>query len=130
MLNNYIHTLIGIPWVHLGRGKQGLDCVGLLLEYAKIYGFKYDTSAYPEIPVDDTMLREFQTNLREVDEIYTETILAFRVGRFVAHCGISYYRNGELWLLHTDKSHGKSVTHPIGRWENRICNKFLLKDYY
>jgi cell wall-associated NlpC family hydrolase len=50
---------VGVPWVHQGRNRHGVDCIGLLLVTCWALGLtEYDVRGYGRVPDGDFMRRE------------------------------------------------------------------------
>ena len=66
----YVESLrkyLGVPWVHQGRTKYGLDCIGLLLVAARDLGMEvYDDPTYSLNPDHTRFLALLRTNLYEI----------------------------------------------------------------
>jgi hypothetical protein len=56
-------SLVGTPWRHRGRGRRGIDCVGLVVVSARAAGLKLDDAThYGRYPWDDRLRKELQAN--------------------------------------------------------------------
>lgn len=52
-------TWIGVPYLHQGRSRLGVDCVGLIIVVARQLGLTdYDISGYPRVPSGDFLRAE------------------------------------------------------------------------
>ncbi len=128
--------LVGTPFVHQGRGKSGLDCIGLIVDIAEYLGHKIeDTTRYgPEgnsalllekcrqygIPVD---INNYQSGdvvliswLRDPDKPH--------------HAGVVLQTNdGVFCLIHGDKKAGKIVKHALTiEYHKRITHAFRFRE--
>lgn len=49
----------GVPWLHQGRSRLGVDCIGLLIVVARALGLSdYEVDGYGRTPDADLMRRE------------------------------------------------------------------------
>lgn len=124
-------VLLGVPYLHLGRSVQGLDCVGLLV-YADAVPINEVPANYPPNPLNS----ELENNLTRyygepvVDGVVT--LADLQVGDIVAmqyrgpirHVGIvgNYqFQDHQFSLIHTDSTHGRVVEHALdAKWLRRI----------
>lgn len=122
--------MIGVPYLHLGRDRNGIDCVGLLA-----YADEVDLSivpAYPENPLNN----ELETNLTryygmpeieghvELRDLMVGDIVAMHYKgpiRHVAIVGDYLGRSDKLSLIHTDSNLGRVTEHRLdAKWVRRI----------
>lgn len=63
-----VRELVGVPYHHAGRSRQGLDCCGLLVVAAKELGLSYvdAPASYPRVS-DGSMLGILEQSLFRVD---------------------------------------------------------------
>ena len=82
---------IGTRWIHQGRDRNGIDCIGLVVVVRRALGIgDYDVAGYPRVP-DGTFLSHFVRagGVRvPILEIRPADLLLFRVARAPCHVGI------------------------------------------
>lgn len=125
-------TYLGTMWVHQGRARRGIDCVGLLVAAFSDYGIqdRTDYSRDPSGGVLEANVREqfgdpvavgsFRRPVQESSiRIGDVLVMAFP---FVArHVGIVADHPNGLSLIHTDRSFGAVTEHRLDdRWLPRI----------
>lgn len=106
-------TYRGVPFRHLGRDRQGVDCIGLLLAAARDCGFsEYDDVPYGRV-VDPARLRRELG--RFCDERPAETdlqigdVLLFRMAGNPQHVGIVVSIAPDVRFLHAHEAQGKVI---------------------
>lgn len=119
---------IGVPVVHAGRNKNGVDCIGLLICIAYDLGMydinhvNYSPYVVPEQFVQE--LEKFATRKNEFATFELADIIMFNVGKWPHHVGlVSKLENGdgEISFIHTDMIAGKVVESRLDRsWSDRI----------
>lgn len=58
---------IDVPWVHQGRNRYGVDCIGLVLVTCWALGLTdYDISGYGRTPNADMLMRELDAQARRI----------------------------------------------------------------
>ena len=58
---------LGVPYLHQGRSRLGVDCVGLLIMVARGIGISdYDVSGYPRVPSSDFLRAECERLMRRI----------------------------------------------------------------
>jgi cell wall-associated NlpC family hydrolase len=82
---------LGVPWRHLGRSREGLDCIGLVLVAARACGIEADDPApYAREPSSQRLRQELAQALDEVPiaEARPGDVLVFNLGLYAGHIGI------------------------------------------
>ena len=97
----YLH----VPWVHQGRNKHGLDCVGLLFIVARDLGIELrDVTGYTKFYNPKTLTKKFhESNCKEVplNKLIAGDIVVVNVGRAPLHVGILSMKNGTEHIIHS-----------------------------
>ncbi len=123
-----MREVMGVPFLHQGRDRSGIDCVGAL---AYAFDYKGDIPAYSRDPVNGELERELERIFGE--PIYTKPPLdfAYQVGdvlsiQFVGptrHVALvaDYVIKPHLSMTHTSASVGKVVEHISDqKWRRRV----------
>lgn len=117
---------MGAPWVHQGRTRAGLDCVGLPVLALRDCGYSLsDVTTYSRNPhggqLEKHLRAEFGAPVHKAD-MAAGDIVAMAYKRVIRHVGIiAGYRDGGLSLIHTDQSVGRVTEHRIdAAWLDRI----------
>ncbi len=109
-------TYKGTRWHHLGRSKEGLDCIGLLLCAADDCGIPHPIPApYPKgqtgFDLTDACARiGRQVQVREARD---GDILVFACGIFPGHLGLRTTVNNIPHVLHAPVNRRKVVEEPL-----------------
>ncbi|MBT9158792.1 MAG: hypothetical protein DDT26_00039 [Dehalococcoidia bacterium] len=123
--------LLGVPYLHLGRDRNGIDCIGLLAYACAVESEK--VPVYPADPVNGELERSLADHfgpavirgLPSVDELLVGDVLAIQYRGPVRHVAIV----GDYWLpghrfsmIHTDAALGRVVEHALDfKWIRRVC---------
>jgi cell wall-associated NlpC family hydrolase len=114
---------LGVPWIHQGRSRAGLDCGGLIVCVAHDLGLwaDFDVSGYGREP-DGAMLRQhLERQATRVLEHALGDILLLRFVRLPQHLAICT----ELGIIHTYAQVGAVVEHRLDAiWRARIVNAY------
>lgn len=100
---NEARSWLGVPWRHLGRNRQGVDCVGLLVVVARALRIsEHDDTSYPRRP-DGSFLRRFGEVMqaKPLKEAADGDVLVFAHRDHPGHCGIRATRFGRPSLIHS-----------------------------
>lgn len=82
---------LGVPWRHLGRSREGLDCIGLVLLAARDCGIAvHDPAPYEREPSSQRLRQELSLVLNEVPiaDARADDVLVFNLGVYAGHIGI------------------------------------------
>jgi cell wall-associated NlpC family hydrolase len=120
--------LIGVPWVHMGRGKLGVDCVGLILYSGKrvgLYAEDYVVPAYSQAPNRAKMLKHLQRiAIRSMSREYGNIVVFIR--QDLAHVGIITDHGN---MIHADQAFKKVQEVPFSKpWIDYPHSYWELKD--
>src|SRR4051812_45789055 len=85
-------TWDGVRWVHQGRTRHGVDCVGLIVNVCWKLGITdYDFKSYGRVPIGQNFMTHFieggGTRILLPDAQPADLML-FRDAVFPCHCGI------------------------------------------
>jgi cell wall-associated NlpC family hydrolase len=121
---------MGVRWVHQGRSRAGVDCIGLCSMTAQDVGAVVpDVTDYGRYPNADR-LREFLQEhcVERFGEPSPGMLALMQFTTEPRHLGfIVPYRHGGLALLHSMPSVGKVAEHRLDtRWRSRIVGLFDL----
>jgi cell wall-associated NlpC family hydrolase len=126
-------SYIGVRWVHQGRSRDGIDCLGLVTESSRVsHGNTVDVRDYTAQAQDETMLQMCQQHMDRVQlsEIQPADVVICKYGnqRHMAIVG-DYLAPGELSLIHASTLFGKVVEHRLdAAWRRLIIAAFRLRD--
>lgn len=126
-------TYLGTPWVHQGRTRKGVDCVGfIVLAFAKFNIPIYELKGYSRHP-DGVLLRKTmseQDHFKEVYNIQEGDVLLFRIRREPQHVGLVTNSNtADFGIIHSYNGGVKKVIeHDLADyWKKRIVAIYRLK---
>jgi cell wall-associated NlpC family hydrolase len=115
---------LGAPWVHQGRSRAGVDCLGLVACVARDVGADVgvDEREYAVRPDFARLAREFRARLRDVRRADPEPgdVLLFRDSRYPGHLGIMA-TDGRF--VHALRMHGPGRVVEVtlaGPWRERL----------
>jgi hypothetical protein len=83
---------LGVPWRHLGRSREGIDCIGLVLLAARDCGLAADDPApYEREPSSQRLRQELARHLDQgsVADPRPGDVLVFNLGLYAGHVGIA-----------------------------------------
>ena len=96
----------GVRWVHQGRSRTGIDCIGLVVVVRRELGIgDYDIPSYPRTPDGSFLSHFFNAGGTRVEILKAQPadLLLFKEARSPCHVGIITQRHGEL--LHMAHAH-------------------------
>lgn len=124
---------LGVPWVHQGRSFGGIDCLGLVVEAARVsHGTTVDVRDYTAQAQDETMLQMCQQHLQRImpAELQLGDVVILKYGN-QRHMAIVADHDvpGELTLLHASSHFGRVVEHRLdATWRRLILAAFRLSE--
>lgn len=129
---NAAREQIGIPFVHQGRSKKGLDCVGLLLKVADKLQVQYtDVEGYTRIPWGGLLEQTFDAHVAS-GQLVKINPTDYQKGDFLMmrfkgqpqHLAIF---TGDNTIIHSYAAVGMVCEHLIDdTWKNRITSVYRL----
>jgi cell wall-associated NlpC family hydrolase len=126
-------TYLGVPWVHQGRSRDGVDCLGLaILVAAARRGYRFDLRDYAAQAMDETMQAkclEHMDPVRLADLASGHiVVIRFENQRHMAIVG-DYPIAGLLSLIHANSRVGRVVEHRLDSvWRRLIMSAYALRD--
>lgn len=116
-------TWIGVPYRHLGRNKNGVDCLGVVIKVAHGCGLSdFDTANYSKRPDGKQFIRGMREHMQEITlgEVGHGDVAVFREPRHPCHCGIvEVDQYGTRWLIHSYAPYRKVVREHLHRDRER-----------
>jgi cell wall-associated NlpC family hydrolase len=123
-------TYIGVPWVHQGRSRDGVDCLGLAILVAQsVRGYQFDMRDYAAQASDETM-QEMCAKHMEPADLAPGNVVVIRFQN-QRHMGIigDYPIEGQISLIHANSKVGKVVEHRLDSvWRRLIMSSWALRD--
>lgn len=126
-------TYLGVPWVHQGRSRDGVDCLGLaILVAGATRGYTFDLRDYAAQAMDETMQAKCiehmdPVRLAELAPGHV-VVIRFENQRHMAIVG-EYPVAGNLSLIHANSRVGKVVEHRLDSvWRRMIMSAYSLRD--
>lgn len=125
---------LGTPWVHQGRSRAGVDCLGLAALTARaVRGYTWDITNYAAQATDETMLQLCAEHMDPVPLARLApghvVVIRYQRQRHMAIVGDYAAQPGALSLIHASSIHGKVVEHRLdSRWQRIIIAAFALRD--
>lgn len=110
-------TWLGVRFRHMGRNRNGVDCIGLVIKVAHELGLTdYDTSCYARRPDFGFMRKEFKREMRLIDrrDAQSGDVLVSFPDDGRAHCGIlEVDEAGRRWIIHSYEPIGQVIREPL-----------------
>lgn len=125
-------TWVGVPWVHQGRSRCGVDCAGLVVEVARVtHGNAFDVQNYAAQAHDETMraLCDAHMDPLPVGDLAPGDVVVIRFAN-QRHMGIvgDYPAPGALSLIHANSKVGAVVEHRLDSvWRRLIMAGYRLR---
>lgn len=126
-------SLVGVRFVHAGRSRNGLDCVGLLVTAATLAGLHvYDNRVYSRIVDGAYMVAELAKACAEIDvgSAAPADVLLMAIGNHPQHVALVAEAGpgGPLSIIHAYQSAGMVVEHEFGaQWRRRTIGAYELR---
>jgi hypothetical protein len=132
MLDSAARTWLGVPWRHLGRSREGIDCIGLVLLAARECGIAAaDPAPYAREPASHRLRQELARHLAEasVADPRPGDVLVFNLGLYAGHLGIAglhpEYR--VLSVIHAFAPRRRVVEERLGAEIETLTGVFRLR---
>lgn len=120
--------LVGRPFVHRGRGADGLDCAGVITEILRAIGAPVVDCAYAPQPDGKLFLRHLERNLdRDEPCIRVGCVVAFGLPQ---HAGVIVAADPYV-MVHAEKGAGVVAQELSRAWVKRLHSvwRFRGVDY-
>lgn len=130
----HARSYIGTRWKHQGRTREGVDCVGLIVNSMIANGKPVDDfTGYTRRPSSD----KFLTYFLDRGGVYTKKqnvaegdILIFSEKSYPCHVGFYSIKNGNPHLLHAHLPKRKVVEEPFAEiWHKKLVAVITLPEY-
>jgi len=103
---------LAVPWVHQGRTRSGVDCIGLVVVVGRTFEVPHeDRVDYARVPIGNAMLNHLRRFLTPVSGVLTPdgTVGIFRQSVYGCHVGIFSTINGVPHIIHSRADRKKVV---------------------
>lgn len=124
-------TLLGVPWVHQGRTRAGVDCAGVLQLTAAALGLSdYDVKGYARTPTGDSLERALRAAGCVPGPMTSGAVALMRwpraeVPQHVAL--VTEHPHHGLGLLHAYSAVGRVIEHGLdAKWRRRVVSAWAL----
>jgi len=113
---------LGVPWLHQGRNRAGVDCVGLLLVCLEEIGLPAeDLQGYRRSPQPVRFVQHIRSQTEPCTETVPGAIGIFRGGTQPCHVGIFAEKDGIVTLIHAYAGLGVVMEEPFAHdWPNDL----------
>lgn len=107
---------LGVPFLHQGRSRDGVDCVGLVIAVCRNCGLvtpDFDTGTYGRLPANDMLRSSIAEHCEPLSSPRPGCLLVIRWSRQASHVALCL---GET-MVHAYERIGTVVEHGYrGRW--------------
>lgn len=119
-------TWVGTRYQHMGRTREGIDCVGLVLKVAEPFGLHTyaDDVAYSRESKGQELMQPFKQHMDRISigRVEPGDVVLFREGPFPQHCGIVVEDAGRLFIVHAEaRARRATITALDSMYENAIA---------
>lgn len=117
---------IDVPWLHQGRNRYGIDCIGLLIVTAKALGLtEYDAKGYGIAPDAEFLKAECDRLMARIprSDVQPADVYLMRFTRHPQHIGIAT----DFGLLHAWAGAGRvtETSMPLS-WRSRVVQAYRV----
>lgn len=130
---NRLRDYRDVPFRHLGRSMEGVDCIGLIVCSLKDVGIEVvDNTTYRRIPNPKLLLDTVNLNnvvkIENIKEIKVGDILLMKFDKEPQHFSVVVSLN-PTYIIHCYYQVKKVVEHRLdSTWINRIVSIYRIKD--
>lgn len=123
-------TWLGVPWRHLGRNRQGIDCVGIGVAVAQALGITdYDIQTYSRTPSPGLLdgLRKVADEI-PITDILPGDFLVMRDSAYPYHVAFVSEKHGVTHIIHAHARRRMVVEEPYANeWPGVTVAAFRFK---
>lgn len=116
-------AFLGVPYLHQGRTRNGIDCVGLLIVVAHRLGISdFDIDGYSRLPSNRMMQRMMREHLDEITmaDVLAGDVVHMAFGMQPHHLAVVTEKQ-PFSIIHSDAERGRVVEHVIDNdWMTHI----------
>jgi cell wall-associated NlpC family hydrolase len=122
---------LGVRWLHQGRSREGIDCIGLVVVVRRALGIgDYDLAGYPREP-DGSLMTHFLTaggTRIGILKAQPADLLLFKDARSPCHVSIVSARQGDVMhMVHALATRHKVVEEPVmHEWQDKWVAAFRM----
>ena len=101
---------LGVPYLHQGRSRHGVECLGLVLEVGRATGFldpKLDWTNYGRLPLRSFLEQQVAAHCRRVESAGPGSLVVIKWTRVAAHLALC---TGDT-IIHACASRKQVVEH-------------------
>lgn len=125
-------TYLGVKWLHQGRSREGIDCVGLPIVCAqKILGTKFKHPDYGRVSEDESMMNMCVLHLNPIDmsDMSPADVIVLGYGKQRHMALLGNYPGGLLSIIHSYLPNRKVVECRLNAaWRRRIIAAFRFRE--
>lgn len=123
-------SYLGTRWIHQGRNRSGVDCVGLVVTALRDIGVEVaDLVGYRRVSDGLVFMNHIRSLTDPSEEIYPGLIGLFRDGTQPCHVGIFSEQPYGLSLIHAYAPVGKVIEEPfIHRWPQVMIEARAIRE--
>lgn len=118
-------SFVGVPFLHQGRTRQGIDCVGLVIASLMKVGviFYEEPPIYPRLPNGDSLMNPLREYCTRTESCAPGVLLAIRFRRAVTHVALL----ADTTIVHAYEGAKKTVEHSYDkRWQTLTVARWHL----
>ncbi len=130
---------VGVPYLHQGRARTGIDCLGLLIKVAEALALRgrdgqlltladrLDYSIWPDVKAFQSALEQ---TLEPVTTLKSGLVALFSLCGRAQHVGLlADYPQGGISLIHAYAPLRCVVEHRLDNaWKRRLCGLYQIPD--
>ncbi len=122
-------SYLTLPWLHQGRNRAGVDCVGLIIAAAADIGIEIgDSLGYRRTPDPERFVEHIKSVTDPATGSAPGVVALFRERQQPCHAGIFAEREGVLTLIHSYAPIGKVMEEPfIHHWPRLLMMTRRIK---
>ena len=122
---------LGVPWRHQGRGREGLDCAGLVVRVARALDLgDHDHTGYGRHAEGQGFVAHFSDHLDPlaIPAARDGDVALFAERAYPCHCAILSTRHGRPHLIHAHAMRRAVIEEPFaGEWPDRLVRVFRFR---
>lgn len=123
---------IGTRFLHQGRSKEGIDCVGLVVKVAENLGYSVeDEKGYNRTAQGYAFQKYFDKQAKKIktSDIRPGDLLIFADSKYPCHVAIYVETKGIPCIVHAHALRRKVLEEPFeGEWKSKLRGAYRISD--